>query len=529
MSVGRTWAVALVGIEGELVEVEADISQSLPRLVIIGLVDRSLGEAEGRVRLAASNSGCRLPTGRITVNLSPASRPKAGSGFDLAIALACLAADARVSASSVDGVVHIGELGLDGRLRPTVGVLPAVMSACRAGRTTIMVPEANRAEAELVPEARVIAVGSLREAALWHGAELRPPEEEEPAAGAAAREREAEAVPGAAGPERSAPEAPPPDIADVLGQDDALESLIVAAAGGHHLALVGPPGAGKSMLAARLPGLLPDLSVGDALEVAAVHSLAGITLGRVVSRRPPWEAPHHSATAAAIIGGGSGLIRPGAAARAVHGVLFLDEAAEFTAHVLDALRQPIEDGRIVIHRAVGVATFPGSFQLVLASNPCPCGRFGEPDHSCTCPAQAIRKYQARISGPLLDRVDIRIRVRPLSLTALRLAREPHPREHTLEARERVGEARARCRHRLRDTRWHTNAQVPGAWLRSPGQALPLPSVQVLDEALGRGRLSMRGYDRVLRMSWTLADLAGAPRPTAAHIARALYLREGTTL
>lgn len=508
MAVGRTWGMSLLGIDGVPVEVEADVSRSLPRLVIIGLADRALSEAEGRVRLAASNSDCRLPNGRITVNLSPASLPKAGAGFDLAIALACLAADSRVRSDSVAPVVHLGELALDGRLRPTRGVLPAVRAAVRAGHGRIMVPAGNAAEAKLVADADVIPVASLREAAIWHGAQLEP----------VAVEMLTEDDAGSPAPGRRVP-----DLGDVWGQEDAVRALVVAAAGGHHLWMSGPPGSGKTMLAERLPGILPDLSDDDALDVASVRSLAGT--GRVdhVDRRPPWESPHHSASLSALIGGGSGTIRPGAAARAAHGVLFLDEAAEFPGHTLDALRQPLESGEILIHRVVGSARFPGRFQLVLASNPCPCGYFGDRTHECRCTPAEIRRYRSRLSGPLIDRVDIRLTVQPVAAAVLHDARTRDSLE-TSEARARVEIARARSQSRLASTPWVTNAQVPGAWLRGEDHALPRHLVRSLDAALAAGQLSMRGYDRVLRIAWTLADLADVPVPASDHLGEALYLR-----
>lgn len=508
MTVGRTWAIALLGLDGSLVEVEADISAQLPKFVIIGLADRSLGEAEGRVRQAASNAGCRLSGQRITVNLSPASLPKNGSGFDLAIALSCLAADNVVSNDSIDRVVHIGELGLDGRLRPTPGVLPAVLAAVRAGHTTVMVPAGNEHEARLIPDATVIPVASLRDAAIWHGAALTPV----PVAPILPAMTEAETPAD-------------PDLAEVVGQDDAIQAMLVAAAGGHHLMMLGPPGAGKTMLAARLPGILPDLSVAEALDVTSVRSLAGQPIGTRLVSRPPFESPHHTATAAAILGGGSKIIRPGAAARAAHGVLFLDEAPEFQANVLDALRQPLESGTISIHRANAIAHFPGRFQLILAANPCPCGQYGSRENTCVCPPNAIRRYLGRLSGPLMDRIDIQLRMRRISRAEMVVSGETTSMQ-SAEARHIVSEARARSMARLAETAWTTNGQVPGPWLRAGAQALSRSVTEPLDRALEHGSITMRGYDRVLRVAWTLADMEDAGRPERAHIGRALFLRKG---
>ncbi|MBX3193710.1 MAG: ATP-binding protein [Microbacteriaceae bacterium] len=308
MPLGRAHSVALQGIDGAVVHVEADISSQLPGFVIIGLPDASLGEARDRVRAAAGNAGLPLTPRKLTINLSPASLPKHGPAFDLAIAIAALAADDRISASSAESVVHLGELGLDGRVRPVTGVLPAVLAASRAGFDTVVVPAGDADEARLVPGVRIVGVASLRDAAILHGAELEP----------------VDVTPLLPVP-LVARDEPTGDLADVVGNPEAVEAMVVAAAGGHHAYLLGPPGAGKTMLASRLPGLLPDLTTEQGLEVSSIRSLAGLPVGSAASRRPPFEAPHHTATAAAIVGGGSGLIRPGAAVRAAHGVLFLDE------------------------------------------------------------------------------------------------------------------------------------------------------------------------------------------------------------
>ncbi|HEU4808547.1 MAG TPA: YifB family Mg chelatase-like AAA ATPase [Homoserinimonas sp.] len=506
MPIGRTTAVALLGLTGSLVSVEADISNNLPKFVLIGLPDTALGEARDRVWAAATNSGCPLPTRKLTVNLSPAALPKHGSGFDLAIAVAALVAADSISAESVESVVHLGELGLDGRLRPINGVLPAVLAAARAGSTTIMVPSGNQDEASLVPGIRVVGVASLRDAAIWHGGEF----EQIP-------------VDAILRPDPAAIESEPPDLADVVGNDDAVQAMLVAAAGGHHVFLLGPPGAGKTMLAARLPGLLPDLSTEAALEVSSVRSLSGLPVGAGLVTRPPLEAPHHTASAAALIGGGTGIIRPGAAARAAHGVLFLDEAPEFHSNVLDALRQPLESGVISIHRANAVAHFPGQFQLVMAANPCPCGQYGSRDSDCVCPPHSRRRYLARISGPLLDRIDIQLKVARVTAAQLKVADEL-PRLSTAQARSRVVAGRAAAVGRLTGTPWLLNSQVPGTWLRSKRMRLPAATTVSIDRALERGGITMRGYDRVLKVGWTLADLDGATVPGPDHIGRALYLR-----
>ena len=506
MGIGRTYAVSLLGLTGAIVEIEADLSSNLPAFVLIGLPDAALGEAKDRVRSAAVNSGCSLPNRKITVNLSPAALPKHGSGFDLAIALSALAAAGSIRADSIGRVLHLGELGLDGRLRPINGILPAVLAAARAGFQTVMVPTGNADEAALVPDVRVVAVASLREAAIWHGGEFEPVE--------------VEAICRVAATDAHLSEG---DLADVIGNPDAVEAMIVAAAGGHHAFLLGPPGAGKTMLAARLPGLLPDLDPEAALEVSSIRSLGGLPVGRSLVRRPPFEAPHHTATAAALVGGGSGQIRPGAAARASDGVLFLDEAPEFSPSVLDALRQPLESGLITIHRANAVATFPGRFQLVMAANPCPCGQYGARDSECTCPPNARRRYVGRLSGPLLDRIDIQLRVQRVTAAQLRAAHESQGIT-TAAARQRVATARAKAGERLAATPWRLNSQVPGVWLRGPGVRLAPSVTASIDRALERGGITMRGYDRVMRLAWTIADLAGNDSPNAAQLGQALYLR-----
>jgi magnesium chelatase family protein len=505
MPLARTLGVTLNGVSGQLVEIESDISAGLPGMSFTGLADTSVVESRDRIRAAVLNSGVDWPNRKITVALFPADLRKVGSRFDLAVALAVLACAEEVRVEAVADAVWIAELGLDGRLRAVRGVLPSVVTAQRAGVRRVVVAPANAAEAALVQGMDVRAPRDLREVLDWLRGE-------------------------GAGPPSALPDADDdtsdgdPDLADVAGQAVAKRALEIAAAGGHHLYLVGAPGAGKTMLAERLPGLLPSLDDAAALEVTAVHSVAGqLSKQARLVRRPPLQAPHHTASVASLVGGGSHLARPGAISLAHHGILFLDEAPEFSTRALEALRQPLESGSVVLHRTGGAVSYPARFLLVLAANPCPCV---SPARECVCPPQSRRRYQQRLSGPLLDRVDVRVHVDPVPHADL--FADELGRETSRCVAERVARARAAASERWCDAPWRVNGGVPGPALRAAPWALPHAVLRPAESYLQRGEISARGFDRVLRLAWTLADLAGRNRPDTGDVAEALYFRLGSS-
>lgn len=502
MGFARAVSVALVGVQGHLVEVEAHLATGLPGIVITGLPDPSVSQARDRVRAAVLNSGETWPAHRITVGLSPASLPKHGSGFDVAVAAAILTAAGVVPESGLAGTAFIGELGLDGRVRSIRGVLPAVLAAMRAGVRRVVVPVANAAEAQLVPGVRAFPVATLREMLRYARGDFAP-------------------VPASAPPPPPGSEGPPPDLADIVGQAAGRTAIEVAAAGGHHVALFGPPGAGKTMLAERLPGLLPPLDIDAALEVTALHSVAGaLVAGAPLIQRPPYQAPHHTASMAALVGGGTGLPKPGALSLAHHGVLLLDEAPEFPARTLDALRQPLERGEVVIARAGGVARYPARVQLVLAANPCPCASAAG-DIACVCSSATKRRYFGRLSGPLLDRIDIQLQLLPVTRSAL--LSEVTYMEASAVVAARVAVAREAAVQRWRAHGWRTNSEVPGSALRGRWR-LPRRITASLDRQIDTGAVSARGYDSALRLAWTVADCGGRTSPTAEDVNEATFLR-----
>jgi magnesium chelatase family protein len=512
MTLARTHSVALVGITGHLIEVEADIADGLPAMILVGLPDAALREARDRIRAAIVNSGENWPNKKITVGLSPAALPKRGSGFDLAIAIAILAADEAIPLTAPAGTMFLAELGLDGRLRPVPGVLPAV-AAAEPSVDTVVVAAQDVTEAELVPGVRVIGASSLAEVVLW----LRGGP---PPARQALREPPDGPLPALAMTKKL-------DLADVLGQAEARLAVEICAAGGHNLSLLGPPGAGKTMLAERLPTILPELEKRAAIEVTSIHSVAGrLQSGGGLMTVPPFCAPHHTASKAAIVGGGSGVIRPGAASLAHRGILFLDEAPEFQRDVLDALRQPLESGRVVIARSAMQATFPARFTLVLAANPCPCAKPATPGGTgCRCSPAARRRYLGRLSGPLLDRVDVKVQLQPVSRRDMLYDRKFA--EPSAVVAQRVAAARERCAVRLSGTPWRVNAEVPGAELRRSFPPQP-GALKSLERSMELGQVSARGADKIVRVAWSLADLGAKDRPGPDEINLAIGLWLGVT-
>lgn len=505
----RTYAVALTGIAAHIISVETHVASGLVSFNLTGMPDASVRESRDRVRAALQSCGIDWFEHRVTVNLSPARIPKMGSSFDLAIAVGLLSARGVVSASAIDGCVFIAEVGLDGALRPIRGVLPAVIGAANEGMKKVVVAADSMDEAALVPGIEVVGFTHLRDLVSYFGGRLP------------------EGLPMLPPVVTSNHEVPQPprevDLSEVRGQRFATEGLIIAAAGGHHMLMVGEPGAGKTMLAQRLPTILPPLSDQDAIDVTAIHSIAGtFDPADGLIRKPPIEAPHHSATMPAIIGGGSGLPRPGAISRAHAGVLLLDEAAEFAPAVLDAMRQPLESGVVNIARARYSVRYPARFQLVLATNPCPCGHAMSRRKACTCSSIQQRRYMSRLSGPLLDRVDLHIPM--LTPTPAELAEAPA--YTSAQAAELVREARARAAKRWKDKPWSLNAHVPSSALRKDGSGID-PSVYTgVDRAIEDGVLSLRGADRVLRLALTLADLRGDDRVTLNLLTKALQYRNG---
>jgi magnesium chelatase family protein len=494
------FACAMHGVEGLLVRVETNSAPGSPSLTIIGLPDRSLNEAKERVRAALVHSGFFPPAGRLLLNLSPADVRKEGPSFDLPIALALLGAEGTLPGAALAGFVSIGELALDGNVRAAAGVLPMAIAAKRGGFARIIVPRANRDEAALVAGIRVYAVETLLDAVsvvLGNGEKHR-------VLGLSTENDEREAD---------------EDFADVRGQFAAKRALEIAAAGGHNLLMVGPPGCGKTMLARRMPSILPALGADESLDVTAIHSIAGL-LGSVprVVRKPPFRAPHATSSAISLVGGGGSggsLPRPGEVTLASHGVLYLDEIAEIPRSTLEVLRGPLEDGSVTISRASGSCTFPARFALIASMNPCPCGERDESGSDCRCDDAAVERYRAKLSGPLLDRIDLHVRLARVPFDELAAAAPGEP-SHAIRARV----VAARERQRPRGVQ---NARLRGAALARHA-ALDEASAALLESATARSGLSARGYDRIRRVARSIADLAGTTAIRREHVAEALLYR-----
>jgi magnesium chelatase family protein len=495
----RVRSATVVGVEAVPVDVEVDADRGMPHTHLVGLGDRAVQEAKIRVAAAIRALGIEVPSKRVVINLAPGDLRKEGTGFDLPMAMALLAAFGAAPAAALEGVHLVGELALNGELKPVRGVLPIAIAARRAGARALVVPGANAREAAVVEGLAVRAASHLGDVVAWANAATELP------------------APADAGD--PPPPTPPPDLADVAGQDGAKRALELAAAGGHNLLLFGPPGSGKTKLARRLPGILPPLTFEEALEATVVHSVAGLLRHRGLLVERPFRAPHHTVSDAGLVGGTS-WPRPGEVSLAHRGVLFLDELPEFRRHVLEALRQPLEDGEVALARAGRSLTYPSQVMLVAAMNPCPCGHLGDRLRRCRCTAHELLGYRRRVSGPLLDRIDLHVEVPPVA-PALLGAAGAVSRPTTAEARARV--LRARAAQAARSGPAECNARLRGAALRrwatpdEDGRQLLLAAV----EKLG---LSARAHDKVLRVARTIADLEGADAVRAGHVAEAIQYR-----
>lgn len=500
--IARVQSYALSGLEGVCVTVETDISKGLPAYDMVGLPDAAVKESKERVKSAIKNSALEFPMHKITVNLAPAYVKKEGTSFDLPVAISLMLAYGTISAD-VRGVVFLGELALNGDLRPVTGVLPAIISARDKGFTTFVIPKENEKEASYVRGVNVYAANNLKEV-VFH------------LTGKALLKKVAPAVFDTTVEEGQAPF----DLAFVKGQETAKRALEVAVAGGHNILFVGPPGSGKTMLARALPAVLPDMTFDEALEITKIHSVAG-TLGEkgIVTVRP-FRSPHHTATTVSLCGGGTKSVHPGEISLAHGGVLFLDELPEYKRSTLEALRQPLEDGVITISRSGGTVTYPASFMLCASMNPCPCGHYGSKKRRCTCTPNDIRRYHARVSGPLLDRIDIQVEVDGVDYDALV---SQAAEESSAEVKKRADTARKIQRARFDGSNIKSNAEMGEKETRAYC-ALDEEGEEVLREAFERLRLSARARSRILKVARTIADLELSESITPEHLYEAISYR-----
>jgi magnesium chelatase family protein len=511
MAIGSTLSVGLMGLKAFIIQIQAFISPGLPYFTVIGLPDTSLSEARERVKSACQASGFSWPQTRVTVNMSPASLPKRGSSHDLAIAASVLCAAGVIAHNCLEDTIVLGEVNLDGSVLPIHGLLPIMLHAEEHGIRKMIIPHRNLEESTMIEGMDVVGVRHVGELIELMGGDCTYTIPDVQVTDDSLTEQSESGDSVACG-----------DMSEVLGQDYAKWALQVAAAGGHNLIMTGPPGAGKTMLASRLPGIMSPLSESERLEVASIRSLCGTLPQYGISDVPPFEAPHHTATTAALVGGGSGLAAPGSITRAHRGILFLDEAPEFTARALQTLREPLESGYIALSRSKGSTYYPASFQLIMASNPCPCGyHFGTAER-CICRQKDRTRYFSRLSGPILDRIDIQLAVPPVSRI---FARSEPLGQSSAVIRSQVIQAREAAKDRFRAYGWSCNAQASGTWLHANTS---LAAMELVNRSLSNQQLTLRGADRAMRLAWTLADLDGRTSPTKQDVHQGIELRTRMT-
>lgn len=544
MHIGNATSIGLIGLKAFTIKLQAFISGSMPNFSIIGLPDTSLSEARERVKSAHFALHCKWPEGRVTVNLSPASMPKSGSSYDLAIAASILSAEKYIPLSELENTVILGELNLDGTVLPIQGILPIALYAKKRNFKRIIIPQENLAEAQLVDGIEAIGIHHILDLVTQlHGSlseESLKLIEEDPAYkhmqviernghySNGEEEHNSSIHEESASPLQVDSKYEIGDMSEVIGQEHTKWALEVAAAGGHHVMMIGPPGSGKTMLASRIPSIMCPLNEQEQLEVASIRSLCGTLPYYGISDIPPFEAPHHTASAASLIGGGTGVAKPGIITRAHCGVLFMDEAPEFSPRVLQTLREPLESGHIAISRSKGTTLYPAKFQLVIAANPCPCGYAYGNGERCTCKERERARYFSRLSGPILDRIDIQMDVPPVERIIM-----PNPQQNSSQntisstpltskmMRNNVIAARQIARDRFEKQGWDCNAQASGTWLR---KYTSKQAVDLINKALEKHQLSLRGADRALRLAWTLSDLSGHSSPDMTDMAQAISLR-----